>query len=156
VDGNAILIIEDNPLNMKLFRVLLRSRHYKVIEAEDAETGLALLRSTLPRLILMDVALPGMDGLNATRIIKADPALKDIPVIVLTSHAMTGDEGRALEAGCDAYMSKPIDTRLFLETVSQFLDRQDGKTARLLSGRGGEKGSNEGENHESEQNHSDC
>ena len=117
----SVLIIEDNQLNMKLVRSMLQLAHYKVIEAKDAENGILLAREHLPDLILMDIQLPGIDGLDATIIIKGDPMLKHIPVIALTSYAMQGDEEKAISAGCTGYIAKPIDTRNFLEILSGYL-----------------------------------
>jgi len=116
----SILVIEDNELNMKLVRGLLQINGYNILEATDAEIGIDIAREHHPDLILMDIQLTGMDGLSATKIIKGDPSLKDIPVVALTSYAMQGDKERALEAGCAGYIAKPIDTREFLETVSQY------------------------------------
>ena len=117
----SILVIEDNELNMKLVRGLLQINGYNILEATDAEIGIDITREHHPDLILMDIQLPGMDGLSATKIIKKNPSLKDIPVVALTSCAMQGDKERAMEAGCAGYIAKPIDTRKFLETVSQYL-----------------------------------
>jgi len=119
--NETVLVIEDNEMNMKLVRSLLQIGKYSVLEAVDAESGIQLAREHHPDLILMDIQLPGMDGLTATREIKNDPAAKDITVIALTSYAMQGDEEKARDAGCSGYISKPIDTRSFLETVGQFL-----------------------------------
>jgi CheY-like chemotaxis protein len=120
--GNeTIQVIEDNELNMKLVKSLLKIGKYSVLAAEDAESGIQLAREKQPDLILMDIQLPGMDGLTATGILKADSATKDILIIALTSHAMEGDDKRALDAGCDGYIAKPIDTRNFLATISQYL-----------------------------------
>jgi CheY-like chemotaxis protein len=119
--NETVLVIEDNEMNMKLARSLLQLGKYSVLEASDAENGIKLAREHHPDLILMDIQLPGMDGLTATREIKNDPAVKDITVIALTSYAMQGDEEKAKDAGCAGYISKPIDTRSFLETVAQFL-----------------------------------
>ena len=124
MSNKTILVIEDNELNLKLVRALLQRGSFQVLEAGNAETGLALARSGRPDLILMDIQLPGMDGLTATRILKKDPELKKIPVAALTSYAMEGDVERAKEAGCDGYITKPIDTRNFLDTVRRFM--QDG------------------------------
>ena len=118
----TVLVIEDNEMNMKLVRVLLQMGEYDILEAVDAESGIPLARAHKPDLVLMDVHLPGMDGLSATRIIKEDPALKRIPVIALTSYAMEGDEKKAIEAGCDGYITKPIDTRTFLDTIRKFIN----------------------------------
>ena len=119
--NETVLVIEDNEMNMKLVRSLLQIGKYSVLEASDAENGIQLAREHHPELILMDIQLPGMDGLTATREIKNDPAVKDISVVALTSYAMEGDEEKAREAGCIGYIAKPIDTRSFLETVGQFL-----------------------------------
>jgi len=119
--NETVLVIEDNEMNMKLVRSLLQIGKYSVLEAVDAENGIQLAREHHPDLILMDIQLPGMDGLTATREIKNDPAVKDISVVALTSYAMQGDEEKARDAGCTGYIAKPIDTRSFLETVGQFL-----------------------------------
>ena len=116
----TILVIEDNELNMKLVRSLLKMSSYVMVEAVDAETGIKLAREKKPDLILMDIQLPGMDGLSATKILKADPSLKDIVIIALTSHAMEGDDTKVREAGCDGYITKPIDTRNFLQRVTDY------------------------------------
>ncbi len=92
-----------------------------MLEAVDAESGIQLAQEHHPDLILMDIQLPGMDGLTATREIRNDPAAKDISVVALTSYAMEGDEEKAMDAGCAGYIAKPIDTRRFLETVGEFL-----------------------------------
>ncbi len=120
--NKTILVIEDNELNMKLVRSLLKIGNYEVLEAVDAETGMQLIRKHRPDLVLMDVQLPGMDGLKATRIIKEDPALIDVPVVALTSYAMQGDEEKAAEAGCNGYITKPLDTKAFLEIIDQFIE----------------------------------
>ncbi len=117
----TILVIEDNKLNMKLVNGLIKIGKYRMLEAVDAESGIELIREQRPDLVLMDIQLPGMDGLSATKVIKEDPELKDIPIVALTSFAMQGDEEKALAAGCTGYITKPIDTRNFLETVSQYL-----------------------------------
>ena len=117
----TILVVEDNELNMKLVRGLIKIGKYRMLEAIDAESGIEQIREQRPDLVLMDIQLPGMDGLSATKIIKEDPSLKDIPIVALTSYAMQGDEEKALEAGCTGYIAKPIDTRKFLETISKYL-----------------------------------
>ncbi len=119
--NETVLVIEDNEMNMKLARSLLQIGKYSVLEAIDAENGIRLAREHHPDLILMDIQLPGLDGLTATRKIKNDPAVKDITIVALTSYAMQGDEKKAMDAGCAGYIAKPIDTRSFLETVGQFL-----------------------------------
>lgn len=120
--AKKVLIIEDNKLNLKLVVALLKLANYQVIEAGDAEKGLDLAQEHLPNLILMDIQLPGIDGLSATRLIKQDPKIKDVPVVALTSYAMEGDEQKAMEAGCDGYIPKPINTRSFLETLMQYIN----------------------------------
>jgi len=118
----TILVIEDNELNMKLVRSLLKMSSYIILEAGDAETGIKVAREKKPDLILMDIQLPGMDGLSATKILKADPSLKDTMIIALTSHAMEGDDKKVRKAGCDGYITKPIDTRNFLRTVTEHVN----------------------------------
>jgi CheY-like chemotaxis protein len=118
----TILVIEDNEMNMKLVKVLLQKGQFNILEAVDAESGIRLAQEQRPDLILMDVQLPGMDGLTATRIIKEDPVLEGVRVIALTSYAMEGDAKKALEVGCDGYITKPIDTRAFLDTIRKFLE----------------------------------
>ncbi len=105
---SKILIIEDNPANMTLAVFLLKSVGHAVLSATDAEAGLTLARAEQPALILMDIQLPGMDGLEATRILKRDEATRAIPVIALTALAMKGDEQRIRAAGCDGYIAKPM------------------------------------------------
>ncbi|MCP5195665.1 MAG: response regulator [Gammaproteobacteria bacterium] len=117
----VVLIIEDNEINMKLFRSLLNKGNYRVIEAIDAENGINLARAYKPDLILMDIQLPNMDGLQATRLIKQETTLKHIPILALTSHAMVGDDEKARNAGCDGYITKPINTRTFLNEISRFI-----------------------------------
>ena len=117
----TILVVEDNKLNMKLVRGLIKIGKYHMLEANDAESGIQLIREQQPDLVLMDIQLPGMDGLSAAKCIKEDPTLKDIPIVALTSYAMQGEEEKALAAGCTGYIAKPIDTRKFLKTVSQYL-----------------------------------
>jgi len=117
----TILLIEDNELNLKLVRSLLQLGNYNVLEAIDAETGIQLAREQQPDLILMDIQLPGMDGLRATQIIRKDPDFRDIPVVALTSYAMQGDEKKAKSVGCIGYIVKPIDTRSFLDSVAGYL-----------------------------------
>ena len=121
MEGKRILVVEDDELNMKLVGDVLKLAHYALLEATDAETGIQLAREQHPDLILMDIHLPGMDGLTATRLIREDKDLRDIPVVALTSYAMEGDEEKAYAAGCAGYLPKPIDTRSFLESVSKFI-----------------------------------
>jgi CheY-like chemotaxis protein len=119
--GEAILIVDDNPVNLKLVKVLLSAHGYEVRSAGDAEEALAVLREFTPRLILMDVQLPGMDGLELTRRLKADPAMRGVVILALTAYAMKGDEQKVLAAGCDGYVAKPIDTRKFPQLVAEYL-----------------------------------
>jgi CheY-like chemotaxis protein len=121
VAGESILIVDDNPANLKLARVLLSSEGFDVRTAADAEEALELLDSFHPRLILMDLQLPGMDGLELTRRLKADPERRDIVVVALTAYAMKGDEEKARAAGCDGYIAKPIDTEALPLTVAAYL-----------------------------------
>jgi len=116
-----VLVIEDNPANMKLAVSLLVRENYDVLQAVDALGGIAVAKEVLPDLILMDIQLPGMDGLAATRLLKADPATRHISVVALTAFAMKGDEEKMLAAGCDGYISKPIRYKEFLATVTSFL-----------------------------------
>lgn len=131
----VVLVVEDNDLNMKLIRSLLILGKYRVLEAGNAEDGLILARQSQPDLILMDIQLPGMDGLAATRVLKEDSSLRGVPVLALTAHAMAGDEQKALEAGCDGYIAKPVDTRNFLKTLEPFIRerKETPEIARSLS-----------------------
>jgi CheY-like chemotaxis protein len=120
----TILVIEDNALNMKLVKSLLTIGKYDMLEAPDAETGIILARNKKPDLILMDIQLPGMDGVAATRVIKEDPSVKDIPVVAFTSFAMEGDQDKAMEAGCAGYITKPLNTQKFIKTIEDFLNNK--------------------------------
>jgi CheY-like chemotaxis protein len=117
----TILVVDDHPTNLKLCQVMLSVDGYEVHTAADAEEALALLGTVHPGLILMDLQLPGLDGLELTRRLKADPATRDIVIVALTAYAMKGDEQKALDAGCDGYVAKPIDTRLLAATVERYL-----------------------------------
>ncbi len=119
----TLLVIEDNPKNMKLVRDLLQIGRYQVLEATDAESGIKLAREHQPDVILMDLKLPGMDGLSATRIIRADAELKDTAIAALTAHVMQGIEEKARRAGCDKFITKPIDTRSFLDTIAKLMEK---------------------------------
>ncbi|MBF0592961.1 MAG: response regulator [Nitrospirae bacterium] len=119
-----ILIIEDNALNMKLASDILRRQGYTVIQATEADTGINIAIEEQPSLILMDIQLPGMDGLTATRLLKKNEKTKHIKIIALTAFAMKGDEERMIEAGCDAYISKPIRYKEFLAAVASLLKAQ--------------------------------
>ena len=119
--GEPILIVDDTPVNLKLTRILLVNEGYRVLTASSAEEALELLRSYHPRLILADIQLPGMDGLEMTRLIKQDERTSDIAVIALTAFSTKGDEQKAIEAGCDGYITKPIDTRTLGGRIRQLL-----------------------------------
>jgi two-component system cell cycle response regulator DivK len=119
--AKTILIVEDELKNLKLLRDLLQRFGHNTVEATDGEQGVELARTRIPDLILMDIMMPKMDGLEATRIIKADSKTKHIPVIALTSYAMKGDKERTLEAGCDGYIAKPVDIQEVLKTVEHYL-----------------------------------
>ena len=116
-----ILIVDDNAVNLKLARVLLAADGYDVRTAQDADQALAALASCKPALILMDIQLPGMDGLTLTRKLKQDRATRDIVVVAMTAYAMKGDYERAIAAGCDGYVTKPIDTRALAHVIAGFL-----------------------------------
>lgn len=119
--GKSILVVDDNAQNLKLARVLLLTEGYDVHTAADAEEAMRLLEGFTPHLILMDLQLPGMDGLELTRRLKSDPARHAIVIIALTAYAMIGDREKALAAGCDDYVSKPIDTVALLEVIAGHL-----------------------------------
>lgn len=115
----SILVVEDTPANMKLMQVILASAGHTVLQAVTAQEAIAIARAELPDLILMDVQLPGMDGLAATRELKSTPATRGIAVVAVTAMAMKGDRERILNAGCDGYLEKPIDFRAVLEEVAR-------------------------------------
>ena len=119
--GKRILVVEDHEDNRRIARDLLTSADYGVIEALSGEEGVTLAESQRPDLILMDVQLPGVDGYEATRRIKANPALRHIPIIAVTSYALSGDDKKALAAGCDAYVAKPYSPRELLVTIRRYL-----------------------------------
>jgi len=125
VVGEPILIVDDNPTNLKLARVLLVAEGYDVRTSSDVEEALAELERFRPRLILMDLQLPGIDGLELTRRLKADTTTRDILILALTAYSMKGDEERARAAGCDGYISKPIDTRALPRTIANYLSAKD-------------------------------
>ena len=120
--SKLILAVEDQEDNMQILRDLLTNAGYEIVEAENGEKALAAVAKRRPDLILMDIQLPIMDGYEATRRIKANPAYKDIPIIVVTSYALSGDEGKARDAGCDAYVTKPFVPRELLAKVRGFLE----------------------------------
>lgn len=115
-----VLIVEDNSLSLELATTVLELAGHDVVQAESGEGVLELARDCRPDLILMDVSLPGKDGLEVTRELKADPELRAIPVVAVTAHAMAGDQERVLAAGCEGYLTKPIDTRTFAQDVQRY------------------------------------
>ena len=119
--SKTVLIVEDNELNMKLFHDLLEAHGYKTLETKDGREALRLAREHRPDLILMDIQLPEVSGLEVTKWIKEDAALRAIPVIAVTAFAMKGDEEKIREGGCEAYLAKPISVANFLETVEKFI-----------------------------------
>jgi CheY-like chemotaxis protein len=123
VGQRTVLVVEDNDMNMQLVEYLLEEGGYAIVKATSGEEALALTRSDTqrPDLILMDIHLPGMDGLSVIREMKSDDRTNRIPILALTAHAMRGDKDRFLEAGCDGYISKPIDVKTFLSSIEQYL-----------------------------------
>lgn len=122
--GESILVVDDNPQNCKLLTFLLVTNGYVVRTAANAEEALAAIASEVPRLILMDLQLPGMDGLTLTRKLKAETRTQGVFIVALTAYAMKGDEGHAYEAGCDAYITKPINTRTLPGVIAEYLLRR--------------------------------
>jgi CheY-like chemotaxis protein len=120
-EGHRILVVDDNATNLKLIEYLLKAKGYDVLTAVDAESALAAVRSNRPSLVLMDLQLPGMDGLELTRRLKSDASTCEIVIVAVTAYAMKGDEQRALDAGCDGYIAKPIDTRGLPSVVERHL-----------------------------------
>ena len=123
--GEPILIVDDTPVNLKLTRILLVNEGYKVMTAGSGEEALELLSNFHPKLVLADIQLPGIDGLELTRRLKSDDNTRDIPIIALTAYAMNGDEQKAIDAGCDGYITKPIDTRTLGARIREFLGRAE-------------------------------
>ena len=123
MEKDTILVVDDNPVNMKLIRISLTGEGYDVRTAADAKEAAEVLAESHPALILMDVQLPGIDGLELTRRLKAEPTTRDITIVGLTAYAMKGDEERILAAGCDGYIAKPIDTRTLPDCIQGYLTR---------------------------------
>jgi two-component system, cell cycle response regulator DivK len=121
VNKRKVLLIEDNPMNMELATDLLETAGFEVLKADRAENGITIALAQQPEIILMDIALPGMDGLEATRRLKRDARTAWIPIVALTASAMRGDDSKARLAGCCGYIAKPIDTRRFAKTVAEFM-----------------------------------
>lgn len=118
----SVLVIEDNPANMKLISAILEIGEYKVLEAVDAETGIDMALRYRPKMILMDITLPGMDGLAATEILKKEPKTKDIPVVAVTANATEKIKEKALRTGCVKFIPKPLNTRTFIESIQECFD----------------------------------
>ena len=119
--GESILIVDDNPTNLKLVTYLMKAHGYEVRTAVDADTAVASIAESMPRLVLMDVQLPGVDGLELTRRLKSDPKTSAIIILAVTAYAMKGDQEKAIAAGCDGYITKPIDTRKLPDQVAKYL-----------------------------------
>jgi two-component system cell cycle response regulator DivK len=117
----TILVIEDHGENRRILRDLLTSARYEMVEAETGENGLRLIETHRPAVVLMDIQLPGLDGYEVTRRLKANPALRHIPIIAVTSHALSGDDTKAFEAGCDAYFAKPYDPMALLAKIREYV-----------------------------------
>jgi len=116
-----VLIVEDNPLNMRLIEMILKTNSYTLLKATDGEEALDIATRERPDLVLMDIRLPKVSGLEVARRLKENPAFSHIPIIALTAHAMKGDKEKAIEAGCDSYLSKPINTRELPKLVADML-----------------------------------
>jgi two-component system, cell cycle response regulator DivK len=126
IAGKCILIVEDNPLNMKLFSAMIAAQGYEVLQASDGSQGLDLAQRKHPDLIIMDIQLPSMSGLEVTQNLKSDNATRDIPIIATTAFALRGDEEVILASGCDGYMAKPIAISQFLELIETFMLKMPG------------------------------
>jgi CheY-like chemotaxis protein len=126
-----VLVVDDNPANLKLLRVALETEGYETACAIDADDAIRALQLRRPDLILMDVQLPGMDGLDLSRRLKADPTTHDIAIVAVTAYAMKGDRQKALDAGCDGYLTKPIDVLSLPNVIENFLGRGARREARL-------------------------
>jgi CheY-like chemotaxis protein len=124
--GITILAIDDDPINLKLAAEVLLADGHTVIRADNAHEALRLLERHSPDLVLTDIAMPGMSGLELARRLKADPRYQHLPVVAMTASAMKGDESRILEAGCDAYIAKPLDTRTLAEQITRILAKRPG------------------------------
>ena len=124
MNSRRVLLIEDNLMNMELAANLLEAAGFQVLKAERAEDGITMAVAEQPDIILMDIALPGMDGLEATRRIKQDDRTSRIPIVALTASAMRGDDNKAFLAGCCGYIAKPMDTRRFAKTVAEFMEKE--------------------------------
>jgi two-component system cell cycle response regulator DivK len=122
--ARRVLVVEDDALNLELVRDILVAEGYEVLEAADGVTGVDVARAERPELILMDLQLPGRDGLEAVCLIREDPALREVPIVAVTAHAMKGDDDRARAAGCDGFVAKPIQVREFVTIIARYLDHE--------------------------------
>src|SRR5689334_13171404 len=127
MNAACILVVDDNPTNLKLVSDVLEFEGYKILKAVDAEEAQVVLADNLPDLILMDIALPGMDGLTLTRKLKQEERTRNVRIVALTAFAMKGDDKKALDAGCDGYITKPIDTRMLPRQVAELLKPREAK-----------------------------
>ncbi|HVT02155.1 MAG TPA: response regulator [Thermoanaerobaculia bacterium] len=118
---SRVLVVEDNEMNMQLFEYLLEESGFVILKATSGEEALKMVGQELPDLILMDIHLPGMDGLTVVKELKSDARLQKIPILALTAHAMRGDKDRFLQAGCDGYISKPIDIKTFIPSIQKYI-----------------------------------
>jgi CheY-like chemotaxis protein len=125
MSGERILIVDDNATNLKLVAYLMKAHGYDVDSALDAEGAIEAIGRRRPEVILMDIQLPGIDGLELTRRLKADPGTRDIIIIAVTAYAMKGDQDKAVAVGCDDYITKPIDTRALPDTIARHLAKRD-------------------------------
>lgn len=122
--NEKILIVEDNPVHMRLMEMVLRAKNYTLLKATNGEEALDVAKRERPNLILMDLNLPTMTGFEVAKRLRQDPAFKHTPIIAITAYAMKGDRERVIESGCDAYLSKPIDTRELPEVITEMLSRR--------------------------------
>ena len=125
MSGKRILIVDDNATNLKLVAYLMKANGYTVDTALEAEAAIVAIRANRPDVILMDIQLPGIDGLELTRRLKAEATTRDIVIVAVTAYAMKGDQDKALAAGCDDYITKPIDTRALPETIARHLAQRE-------------------------------
>lgn len=123
MSDKSVMVVEDNEKNRKLMRVILKAKGYNVLEASTGEEALSVLKNQKPDIILMDIQLPGMDGITLVKLIKENPTMNDIPVIAVTAYAMKGDEQKILDSGCNAYISKPINTQELPLIVEKYIKK---------------------------------
>jgi len=139
VQGHKVLVVEDNSLNRELLQAVLEAAGFAVLTAEDAISGIAMAKQEQPDVVLMDVQLPELDGLEATRILQQDPATADIPIVAVTAHVKKEDEQRSFAAGCVLHVPKPVDTRSLPETIARVIDEAASKRSREAVGDGGDE-----------------